>query len=1563
MVSTTGIPEEFHPLVREWFAERYGHATAVQSQTWRAALSGAHLLAVAPTGSGKTLAAFLGAISRFATGEYSPESLCVLYISPLKALNEDIRRNLEAPLADLQRFAAGRAATRSAASGQAVADSVPSVFPAISVATRSGDTPESERRRFLKHPPSILCTTPETFSILLDSPRARPILSSVRLLVLDEIHALAGTKRGSLLACSIGRLAMLAGEFQRIALSATVKPLDRVARYVGGFTMESGSGPEPLYIPRPVATISPAMEKRVEFSVEWPPQAAFGAPLAADSESLRSFPSGRGRGSAGNAPASAHSLPDTSRYAAIVPAILERVNRNRSTLVFCDSRRQAERLSFLLNESGGEGTAYAHHGSLSRELRRMVESRLKSGALRCVVATASLELGIDVGSVDEVILAGSPPGISVALQRAGRSGHSVGEISRARLFPFHGLDLLWAAAVVEGAKSGDVEETIPPANPLDVLAQVLLALIVEEARAADALYGIVKCFPPFADLGRPAFDSVIQLLCGRYADSRIRELEPRVHSDPVDGKLHARDGMRMLLYSSGGSIPDRGPYAMRLKGSGTKIGELDEEFVWERKAGDSFTFGSQSWRIVGIEAEAVEVVALGRGADFMPFWRGGGPGKSGKLSARLKGLVDRLSALESGARETLLVAAYGFSADAAREASRFLAAQKASQGSVPLPGPENLAIEICEEGTREDSRSVVVLHTLLGTRMNQSLAMALAVAWEKSRGQVLESVVDDEGIGFFLPRGRDGPEGMAEGLESLLRSLGDPSHAGLDVPGHAVSFIRSRLESSGIFAAQFRENAGRSLLLPRGMPGSRKPLWLTRLRARRLYEAVGAYPDFPVIAETWRSCLAEFFDFDGLSAWLANIARGRIAIGVFRAFSPSPFAAGALYGTTGRQLYKGDDLGDRPSSLSDRAIAEALGSSRLRPRLDRRLVEDFVARRKRLLPGWAPDSLPELAAWIEERVLVPKDEMPALMASLPPELGAQLSRDPTLGARIEELSLPGATMPSFVHVSRAGSLREDPAALLAEWLRREGAVSPGRIGAIFGLPEAKVLELAASFVEEGTAVFDRIVDGSEESLLVDTDNLEILLRLARKNARPLVEARPGEDLFRLVAAVQGLGNRAGPKTAEDLASVLDGLEGYPAPAWLWESDILPARVGDFPPSRLDALLSDGSRLWFGAGRGLVAFCPAWDWELFQTVGTASPDSPSAGSGGGAAGVSGSILSAFGTPGEFLDFWTIHDHVRLGIGETVRAIWKDVWEGKISSEGFEALREGLRTRFGLDLPGIGGKAADPGRSGGGAADPGFAGSGNQRRMPEALRAKAAMRRFRGPGSPQSGRWFSLSGGEDHETPSGDILDEEDALRDRVRILAVRYGILTRSLLERESPGFGWKRLFPAIRRMELGGELLYGRYFDGIEGPQFMSPRALDLFMNLDSLAAAAPYWISALDPASPAGFPFEVRPLLAPARSESNRLCMLAGRIVALLSRSGKELDITLDPGDPALPGLVAGIVSFRERLKAGRQSGGSWGGKIAIERMNGEPAGLSPYSAAMEASGFDRDRGKLILW
>jgi ATP-dependent helicase Lhr and Lhr-like helicase len=1463
----------FHPLVAEWFLSRYGAPTAVQAEAWPLIASGAHVLALAPTGSGKTLTAFLGAISRIASGDLPADRLSVLYVSPLKALGEDVRRNLSSPLGDLEALFRER--------GEA--------WPGIVAATRNGDTSQAERRRMLKNPPAILATTPESLSLMLDSPAPRRMLSGVRLLILDEIHALAGDKRGAMLACAAGRLALLAGEFQRVALSATARPVEAIAEFVGGRQLLSGGVGRAEYRRRPVSVVAPPAEKRIELAVEWPE-------LVQSPEPKASADSGA-----------------TPRYASVIPEIVKRMGRSKGLLVFTDSRRRAERMAFLINETAGELSAWAHHGSLSKEARRVVEERFKAGELGCVVATASLELGIDIGGVDEVVLAGSPPSVASALQRIGRSGHGVGETSRGTLFPFHGMDLVLAAAAARGVAQRAVEETRPLSCPLDVLAQVLLELALESElelecpRTADELFDIVLSFPPFERLTRPLFDATLQMLAGKYAGTRIRELEPRLALDAATGTVIAGKGARGLLYSSGGTIPDRGLFSMRVAGSQARIGELDEEFVFERKVGEVFALGAQTWRITDIGSEAVIVERAPPDPDIIPFWKGEPFFRSPELSSRALELLDRLAEEDAEAAAAVLTREYGFSDAAAVACARFVAAQAtAGFGRPSLPGSRRIVLEVNEDSDSRKETCRLVLLTLRGRAINEPLGLALAAAMEEELGLSVQRIADDDLVLFIVPRTED-PEPAA----AFLRAL-----ASLAKGDKLESMIRSCLESSGIFGAQFRENAGRALLLPRGMPGKRKPLWMTRLRAKRLFTAMRSSEDFPIIVETWRSCLSDLFDLEGTRNLVLGLAEGRIELSAFASRAPSPFAREALWQEINDNMYRNDELEARASSsVSDRVIAEALRSARLRPRLAPALVADFEARLKRLVPGWAPEDCLGLAEWARERVLIPASELPGILAAAGSGLSSALEADPDCGGRLLRLTLPGASEEILVHAERAAALRADPLSFLAEWLRREAAVSPLRIGSLFGLAGPELDDALGELAEEGTIVADLIVEGQAGAeSVIDAQNLEILLRRSRAAARPSVEPRPPEDLARLVFVVQGIGGR------DALSRALCALSGSAAPASLWEAELLTARVMRYRCADLDALLAASPWQWFGVGKGRVSLARVEDLELFL-----QPKR------GGAA----SLSRLLPQGGESLDFWAIRERSALGSAQAARELWAEAWKGLVASDGFRDIREGLANGFGASLP----------ESAPSADAPAF---GARRRVPRALRE-----RWRS-GAPAGGRWFRLDLSEEEEP---DALDSASLDASRVRALAARYGLLCRALLEREGPGLRWGELFPAMRRLELSGELLAGRFFEGLEGPQFLDPAAFAAFAGLCGEAPdPAPAWINALDPAAEALYAPVARQALLPSRLAANRVCVDSGLIVAASTRAYRDLELGLEPGDGRLPAVLSLFGEARGRDFSPER-------RIVVERVNGEGASRSPFADALRESGFEADRGRMVLW
>ena len=1506
----------FHPLVREWFLSRYDAPTAVQAAAWPLIAQGGHVLALAPTGSGKTLTAFLGAISRIASGTLPADRLSVLYVSPLKALGEDVRRNLEMPIGELAALFRSRGAR----------------WPAMRAATRNGDTSQADRRRMLRSPPSILVTTPESFALMLDSPASRIMLTDVRLLVLDEIHALAGDKRGAMLACSVGRLALLAGEFQRVALSATARPVGVVADFVGGRELVHGPDGKALYRRRAVSVVAPVSEKRIELSVEWPEVPADDPGTGTDLDARSA-----------TAP----------RYAAIMPDIIRKLGLSTGTIIFTDSRRRAERMAFLINEASGDGSAWAHHGSLSKEARRVVEERFKAGELGCVVATASLELGIDVGSVDEVILAGSPPTIASALQRIGRSGHGVGEVSRGSLYPFHGMDLVMAASSAKGVADRVVEETKPVSCPLDILAQVLLELAVEGSKTADKLFEIVLSFPPFERLTRPLFDSTLQMLAGRYSGTRLRELEPRLVIDAATGTVLAGKGARGLLCSSGGTIPDRGLFSMRVAGSKTRIGELDEEFVWERRVGEVFTMGAQAWRITDIGSEAVIVVPAAPDPDIVPFWKGEARFRSPLMSGRALALLDELDELDTEGGAAALVTGYGFSQGAADACSRFVAGQKAAGlGQPSLPGSRRLVLELHEEAGAHGKDSVrLVLHSLRGLAINEPLGLALAAAMEEGCGLPVRRVTDDDLILFSVPRvaGFD----PAAVLIRAFRSLAEGDRL--------ERLVRMGLEGSGLFGAQFRENAGRALLLPRGMPGKRMPLWMTRLRAKKLFEAVRGSPDFPVIVETWRSCLNDFFDLEGVRELSARVADGRFEISTFASRVPSPFAREALWKETGENMYRSDELqGRASSSVSDKVIAEALRSARLRPRLDPDFVADFEARLKRLVPGWAPDDCLSLAEWARERVLIPASELPLIIASAGPALEAALAADPDCGGRLLRLFLPGATEEVLVHAERAKAIATDPVSHIAEWLRREAAVAPERITSLFGVIGNDLDDALRELDDAGTIVADFLIgtgdsaaagaggDGdraradwtgdSAGSTVMDAQNLEALLRRARAAARPSVVVRSAEDLATLAFAIQGLG------APVDLERALTALAGTTAPVALWETEFLPARVPHYRRADLDAILAASPWQWFGAGKGRVSISRVEDLEFFlsPSKGALSPGSPAALSPGSPAALSpGSRLIPQG--GETFDFWDLRDHSGLPTSELVRAIWVEVWKGLVASDSFAAPREGIANGFGMDLP----KVVTPEN---GAVSAPVLAFGVRRRIPRALRERWKA------GSPASGRWFRLDLSDDAELTEPDALDDASLDASRVRALASRYGLLCRGILEREEEGFRWGELFPAMRRLELAGELLAGRFFDGVEGPQFLDVEAFGIFMALDNHAPRGPVWVNALDPAAAALYATTKCQALLPPRIATSRICVDGGIVVAASTRSYRDLTLSIAVDDPRLT-AVFGL------FRAVRQRDASPERRVVVETVNADAAARSPFAAALRAAGFEADRGRMVLW
>ncbi|WP_267243793.1 DEAD/DEAH box helicase [Streptomyces sp. PR69] len=1528
--------DAFSPATRSWFTGAFSAPTAAQEGAWRAIEEGSDVLVVAPTGSGKTLAAFLAALDRLASSPPPAEAKkrCrVLYVSPLKALAVDVERNLRSPLSGIRQ--------------ESVRLGLPE--PDVRVGIRSGDTPAAERRALATRPPDILITTPESLFLMLTS-ATREALTGVETVILDEVHAVAGTKRGAHLALSLERLdELLPRPARRIGLSATVRPVDEVARYLS---------PQ-----RRVEIVQPPSGKEFDLSVVVPVE---------DLGELGGSPAVGADGMAGG--------EQPSIWPHVEEKIADLVQAHRSTIVFANSRRLAERLCNRLNEIAYEramgealpegappaeimaqsGAAHgapallarAHHGSVSKEQRAQVEEDLKAGRLPAVVATSSLELGIDMGAVDLVVQVESPPSVASGLQRVGRAGHQVGAVSRGVVFPKYRGDLVQAAVVTERMRGGAIEALRVPANPLDVLAQQLVAMVALDAWQSDDLLALVRRAAPFASLPESAFTAVLDMLAGRYPSDAFAELRPRVVWDRVAGTVTGRPGAQRLAVTSGGTIPDRGLFGVFLAGAdpkkgGGRVGELDEEMVYESRVGDVFTLGTTSWRIEDITRDRVLVSPAPGVPGRLPFWKGDQLGRPLELGRAVGAFLREIGGLPAEDARLRLLAA-GLDAWAAGNVLAYLDEQRRACGHVP----DDRTI-LVERFRDELGDWRVVIHSPFGAQVHAPWALALGARLTERFGMDAQVMHADDGIVLRLP------DADLMGLDLLDQEPAGPTHqdpvydseqapvgaadAVFD-KGEISQLVTDQVGSSALFAARFRECAARALLLPRRNPGKRTPLWQQRQRAAQLLQVASEFGSFPIVLEAVRECLQDVFDVPGLTELMGDIESRRVRLVEVTTPEPSPFARSLLFGYVAQFLYEGDSpLAERRAaalSLDSRLLAELLGQAELRELLD----ADVLTELERELQWLTEDRRVKDAEGVADllRLLGP------LTAGELAERGADPAWAQELAAARRAIRVRIAGADCWAAVEDAGRLRDalgtalpvgvpeaftepvkDPLGdLLARYARTHGPFTSAQAAARFGLgtavTEGALQRLAAS---------GRVVEGEFHPSGVGQEwcDTAVLRRLRRRSLAALrqeLEPVPPASLAAFLPQWQHLGGGS-LRGIDGLARAVEQLQGAAVPASALEKLILPSRVSGYGPGLLDELTTTGEVVWAGAGA-----LPGKDgWVSLYLADAAPlllppphPLEPTA--------LHESVLAAL-APGYGLFFRQIADQVRATTHPDVSdpqladAIWDLAWSGRLTNDTLAPLRSLLGS----------------GRTAGSTAHRA------RRTVPRGRYSglTAAARPVSRSGPPTvSGRWSLLPAAEPDPTHRAHAL---------ARTLLDRHGVVTRGAVAAEGVEGGFSAVYRVLSAFEDSGQARRGYVVEGLGAAQFAMDGAVD---RLRASSAAqdrgagqqAPHAVvlAAADPANAYGaaLPWPDPPAGAghkPGRKAGALVVLVDGELILYMERGGRTLLSWRD--DPDDPALRAAAGALADAARAGAL------GTVTVERANGAAALTSPLSRPLEAAGF----------
>lgn len=1477
--------ERFHPLTAEWFGRAFAEPTAAQRGGWPAIAAGHHTLILAPTGSGKTLTAFLWALDRLMAAKLegrTPDR--ILYVSPLKALNYDVERNLSGPLAGLA-DAANRA-------GQ--------TLPEISVAVRTGDTPQVDRQRMIRRPPDVLITTPESLYLMLTS-RAQEVLTGVRTVIIDEIHAVAATKRGAHLALSLERLERLVagdgGTVQRIGLSATQRPLSEIARFLGGQDAEGR--------PREVEVVDASGGKELDLEVIVPVEdmSELGSdgpvPLAEAADAVAGMESTR-----------------RSIWPAMYPKLVELVKAHSSTLIFVNNRRLAERLALRLNELAGEEIARAHHGSVAREQRLIIEEDLKAGRIPALVATSSLELGIDMGAVDLVIQVESPRSVARGIQRVGRAGHSVGAASRGRIFPKFRGDLLECAAVVQRMRDGEIEHTTIPRLPLDVLAQQLVAISVDGSWTVEELLEVARGAYPFAELSREQLENVLDMLAGRYPSDEFAELRPRVVWDRVAGTVRARPGARQLAVQNAGTIPDRGLYGVYLADGSSRVGELDEEMVYEARAGQTFLLGASTWRIEEITRDRVLVSPAPGVPGAVPFWRGEGVGRPAELGAAVGRTARELVSANRDTAIARLRKDSRFDERAAANLVQYLHDQAAATGTVP----SDRAV-VVERFRDEIGDWRLCVLSPFGARVHAPWAMALGVRIRETMGQEAHGIWTDDGIAIHLPE--------ADVAPSAEVALIDPDE--LD------ELVLGELGGTALFGARFRENAARALLIPRRRPGQRTPLWQQRLRASSLLQVARKYGSFPVILETYRECLNDWFDLPALRELLMRIRSREVGVVEVETQSPSPFASSLLFEYVQTYMYEGDaPVAERRAqalALDRDLLRELLGRDELRELIDPNAleqVEDDLQGRSERARARGADGLHDLLrrvgdlteAEVRARITAPAESAAWLEALAGERRAARIrlaGEERWIAAEDAARYRDGLGVmpPSGLPAVFLEPVEDALTGLVARYARTHGPFPAGDLADRFGIARGAAEAALAGLEASGAVVRGEMRPGGSGREWCDAEVLRRLRRASLAVLRKEVEPADPAAMGRFLPAWHGIDRPPAAPGADGLRDVIARLQGIALPAAQWETETLPRRLGAYSPAWLDQLAAAGEVVWTGAGQGRVALYLRDDAPLLgPPSGAADPpaDDP----------VVAAVREALSGGALFWD--DLLESIEAPREEVFAALWGLVWAGEATNDLWAPLRAPRR------LPALAARAPRPGGS------------------------RLSMRRApaRGGMAAVAGRWSRAE-----RLFTRGAAPPAERRRAQAELLLERHGVVTRGAVLAEGLAGGFSAVYQALGDLETVGMCRRGYFVEGLGGAQFALPGAIERLRDLRDRRPGEPVdavVIGAADPAQPYGAALawpQSRGRRTPSRVHGAQLVLLDGSPALYVERGGRSLTTFRDPDPewtgPALEALAAWVRADRSR-------------RLLVERVDGEPVTGTLWADLLGSAGFRVDLKGMLL-